>query len=199
VRARSDKRVRVFVEELAGKPQPAGGVEHKVAAFYGSYTDVAAIDKAGLAPLQSLLASIDALKTPVELSAWMGKAQGEFSTPVLLWVMPDFKDPTTNRALTWQGGLGMPDRDYYLRNDERFAATRKAYNTYIARLFALGNQPEPLVACPDRRVDPTEAQGLLHDLVIGRCRIIVAPPGHDQPDPRRCVGVGRQPLAPFGT
>ena len=42
-----------------------------------------------------------------------------------------------------QSGLGMPDRDYYLRNDERFAATRKAYATYISRLFALGNQPDP--------------------------------------------------------
>ncbi len=42
-----------------------------------------------------------------------------------------------------QSGLGMPDRDYYLRNDERFAETRKAYTTYIARLFALANQPDP--------------------------------------------------------
>jgi len=42
-----------------------------------------------------------------------------------------------------QSGLGMPDRDYYLRNDEKFAATRKAYATYISRLFALGNQPDP--------------------------------------------------------
>ena len=37
----------------------------------------------------------------------------------------------------------MPDRDYYLRNDGKFPDTRKAYNTYIARLFALGNQPDP--------------------------------------------------------
>ena len=44
-----------------------------------------------------------------------------------------------------QSGLGMPDRDYYLRNDEKFAATRKAYATYISRLFALGNQPDPQV------------------------------------------------------
>ena len=42
-----------------------------------------------------------------------------------------------------QSGLGMPDRDYYLRTDERFVATRKAYTTYIARLFALANQPDP--------------------------------------------------------
>ena len=51
--------------------------------------------------------------------------------------------PTHYAVQVSQSGLGMPDRDYYLRTDGKFADTRKAYTTYIARLFALGNQPDP--------------------------------------------------------
>jgi putative endopeptidase len=138
----SDKRVRVIVDELAAKPQKPGSVEQKVAAFYGSYTDTAGIDKAGLVPLQPLLSSIDAIKTPAELSAWMGKAQGAIDTPIGLWVMADFKDPTTNRALTWQGGLGMPDRDYYLKDDERLNKARAAYESYLTQLGTLSGDKE---------------------------------------------------------
>ncbi|MDN3922081.1 M13 family metallopeptidase [Roseateles violae] len=138
----SDKQVRAIVEELAARPQQAGSVEQKIAAFYAAYTDTAAIDKAGLAPLQPRLASIAAIKTRAELAAWLGKAQGEFSTPVLLSVQPDSKDPTTHLALTWQGGLGMPDRDYYLKDDERLAKARAAYELYLTRLAQLSGDKQ---------------------------------------------------------
>jgi len=138
----SDKHVRVIVEQLAAKPQKAGSVEQKVAAFYGSYTDTAGIDKAGLAPLRAMLASIDAIKTPADLAVWMGKAQGQLETPIQLWVMADFKDPSINSALTWQGGLGMPDRDYYLKDDERLAKARAAYEVYLTQLATLSGDKD---------------------------------------------------------
>lgn len=138
----SDKRVRAIVEELAKKQFKPGSVEQKISAFYASYTDTAAIDKAGLKPLQPMLASIDAIKTKKDLAVWLGRAQGSISTPVVLWVMADFKEPTTNRALTWQGGLGMPDRDYYLKDDERLAKARGAYEAYLTQLAALSGDKE---------------------------------------------------------
>ena len=138
----SDKRVRAIVDELTAKPQKAGSVEQKVAAFYDSYTDTAGIDKAGLAPLQAMLASIDAIRTRVELAAWLGSAQGQIGTPVKLWVEADSKDPTVNIALTWQSGLGMPDRDYYLKDDERLAKARVAYEVYLTQPASLSGDRE---------------------------------------------------------
>ncbi|MET0517620.1 MAG: M13 family metallopeptidase [Burkholderiaceae bacterium] len=133
----SDKRVRTIVDELKGKPHKAGSVEQKIADFYGSYVDTGRIDKAGLAPLHEILASIDAIKTPEELAAWLGRAQGSFNTPVQLGVDPDFKEPGIYRTLTWQGGIGMPDRDYYLKDDERMAKARAAYEVYLGQLATL--------------------------------------------------------------
>ncbi|MBT9493408.1 MAG: M13 family metallopeptidase [Paucibacter sp.] len=145
----SDQRVRAIVEALAAKPQDkvakdaTSGVEQKIAAFYGSYTNVAAIDKAGLAPAKAMLASIDAIKTPTDLARWLGNAQGSLNTPVALWVMPDFKEPGINRALTWQGGIGMPDRDYYLKDDDKLSQARKAYFGYLTTLAKLSGTKDP--------------------------------------------------------
>ena len=134
----SDQRVRAIIEELSTQPQKAGTTEQKIADFYKSYTDTAHIDQAGLAPLKPLLDSIEAIKTKKDLAAWLGKTQGAFNTPVQLGVQGDFKDPTTNALLTWQGGLGMPDRDYYLKaDDERLAKARAAYEAYLTQLAGL--------------------------------------------------------------
>jgi len=139
----SDKRVRVVVEELTKKPQAKGSVEQKIAAFYSSYTNEAAIDKAGLAPAKAMLASIDTIKTPTDLARWLGNAQGAIDTPVGLWVMPDYKAPGTNRALTWQGGLGLPDRDYYLKEDDKLIAARAVYKTFLTTLATLSGEKAP--------------------------------------------------------
>jgi putative endopeptidase len=139
----SDARVRTIVEELTAKPQKPGTVEAKIAAFYGAYLDTAAIDKAGLKPVQPLLASIDAIKTRQDLARWFGKMQGQANTPVAIWVMADFKDPGTNRALTWQSGLGMPDRDYYIKADDKLAQARAAYETHLTKLAQLSGMKQP--------------------------------------------------------
>ena len=140
----SDKRVRAIVDELATRQFPKGSVEQKVGAFYSSFLDTAAIDKAGVAPIKPMLAEIDALKTPKAMAQWMGRAQGRLETPVQLWVLGDFKEPTVNRALTWQGGLGLPDRDYYLKkDDERLAKARAAYETYLTTLARLAGLAQP--------------------------------------------------------
>ncbi|WP_374569013.1 M13 family metallopeptidase [Ideonella sp.] len=140
----SDQRARAIVEELAKQQLKPGSVEQKVGAFYATYLDTAAIDKAGLAPIKPALAEIDAIKTPKELATWLGKVQGRIETPVQLWVMADFKNPTMNQALTWQGGLGLPDRDYYLKKEEeRFVKARAAYETYLTTLATLAGLKDP--------------------------------------------------------
>ena len=140
----SDQRVRAIVDELVTQNHPAGTVQQKVGAFYAAYLDTDAIDKAGLAPMQPMLAEIDQITTPMQLAQWQGRQQGRINTPVALWVMADFKQPTLNRAITWQGGLGLPDRDYYLKPDDaRLAKARAAYETYLVTLATLAGEKGP--------------------------------------------------------
>jgi putative endopeptidase len=147
----SDQRVKAIIEELATQQFKAGSVEQKVGSFYATYVDTAAIDKAGLAPIQPVLAEIDGIKSPRDLAAWQGKVQGRLETPVQLWVMADYKNPAMNQALTWQGGLGLPDRDYYLKkDDERLAKARAAYEGYLTTLGTLAGMKDPADAA--RRV-----------------------------------------------
>ncbi len=139
----SDRRVRAIIEALTAKPQKAGTVEQKIAAFYSAFTDTKTIDRAGLKPAKAALDSIAAIRTPADLARWLGLAQGQVDTPIGLWVLPDFKDPGTNRAVTWQGGLGMPDRDYYLKDDDRLASARAAYGVYLTKLATLAGERQP--------------------------------------------------------
>lgn len=139
-----DQRVRSIVEELSAKQQPAGSIERKIGSYYAAYLDTARIEKAGLAPLRPLLAEIDAIGNRRQLAQWMGRVQGRIETPLWLWGgFADFKDPTLNRVMMWQGGLGLPSRDYYLTPDGPMATVRSAYQDYLAKLAALAGQPRP--------------------------------------------------------
>src|SRR5262249_49823057 len=135
MRDRSDARVRAIVEDLAKAKHADGSIDQKIGDFYAAYLDEAAIDKAGLAQLQSWLAMIDAAKPGTALARQMGRLQGIVDTPLALAVWADPKSPGTYQALVWQDGLGLPDRDYYLQDDPRFVAARAAYLTYLETLF----------------------------------------------------------------
>jgi putative endopeptidase len=133
----SDERVRTLVEALAAKPQAAGSNGQKVADYYRSYIDVAAIDKAGLAPIVPALKEIDACADANALLGLMGRLQGRANTPMGVSVLPDFDNPKIYAAMYGQAGLGMGDRDFYLKTDEAFAKKREAYVAYLGKLFAL--------------------------------------------------------------
>ena len=140
----SDQRVRAIVESLARSQQPAGGVEQKIGAYFGGYMDTAAIDRAGLAPIQPLLASIAALQSREQVAAWLGEHAGSINGPVPLGIEVDFKQPTVNRLITWQGGLGLPDRDYYLgKDDPSLAKARGAYRVYLEALARQAGLADP--------------------------------------------------------
>ncbi|MET0382182.1 MAG: M13 family metallopeptidase [Burkholderiaceae bacterium] len=134
----SDARVKGIVEKLAGTPQAPGSIEAKIGDFYASYLDTEAIDKAGLAPLRPYLDRIDAVKSRHDLIALMGRWQGVVDQPIDLGVQPDPRNPSIYSAQASQGGLGLPDRDYYLKDGARFAAARAAYLRYVTALLAQG-------------------------------------------------------------
>ena len=132
----SNERVKAIIEGLAAKPQAGGSNNAKVGDFYSSYMDTAAIDAAGMRPLWPYLAQIDAVKTRADLVRLLGQWVAFVDLPMGLGVGPDAKDPTIYSASASQGGLGLGDRDYYLKKDERFAKARKAYVEYMRKLLA---------------------------------------------------------------
>ena len=141
----SNERVKAIIEGLAAKQQPPGTVNAKIGDFYASYMDTAAIDAAGLRPLWPYLAQIDAVKNRKELMALMGQWASFVDLPVGLAVVTDAKDPKIYSAAAGQGGLGLNDRDYYLKKDERFAKARKAYVDYMRRLLAIQGSKNSII------------------------------------------------------
>ena len=130
----SNERVKAIIEGLAARPQ-AGGIGAKVGDYYASFMDTAAIDRTGMRALWPYLAQIDAVKTRKDLVALMGRWVPFVDLPLGLGVGPDARDPTIYSAGAAQGGLGLGDRDYYLKKDARFAKARAAYLEYMRVLL----------------------------------------------------------------
>ncbi|MFG6467800.1 M13 family metallopeptidase [Roseateles sp. BYS87W] len=140
----SDERVRRIVESLAATQRDTDTVEGKIGAYYASHLNTAAIDKAGLAPIRPMLDSIAALQTREQLAPWLGRHVGVVDLPWALSVDPDFKQPGTNRLSLSQSGLGLPDRDYYLKTDDaEMARARDAYRRYLAVLARAAGLRQP--------------------------------------------------------
>ena len=147
LRESSDKRVREIAEGLGATHPAAGSNAQKVDDYYHAFLDEAAIDKAGLAPIEASLKDVDSVKDAGMLVGLMGHWQGVVATPLQVDANPDADDPSVYIADFRQGGLGLPDRDYYLKDGERFTKPRAAYATYLATLFTLsGDSPADAAA-----------------------------------------------------
>ncbi|MDQ2931701.1 MAG: M13 family metallopeptidase [Gemmatimonadota bacterium] len=131
-------------EEASTTNAPAGSPQRKVGDLYASYMDSARVEKLGTAPLAPELKRIAALKTTSQLPATFAHfAHLGISGPIGVFVSADAKHSTENIVQLSQSGLGMPDRDYYLKQDPKMAATRAAYVAYIAQMLTLAKQPDP--------------------------------------------------------
>ena len=143
LRDMSDARMRAIVEELAKGKQRPGSNEAKIGAYYASFVDTAAIDRAGFKPVQPHLKAVDGLKSVADLARWIGQAQGQVATPFGLYVDADAKKPRENRLTVYQAGLGLPDRDYYLlKDDARMGEARKAYLGYLQQLAGFAGEKD---------------------------------------------------------
>lgn len=118
--------------------------DSKVGMLYHSFMNEAAIDAAGAAPLRAPLAEVAAITTPAELAAYFARANRiGVGVPIGIGIGQDIKNNTQYVPQIAQAGLGMPDRDYYLKDDPKFAETRAKYLTYIETVMRLAGQPDP--------------------------------------------------------
>ena len=141
---RSREAMRTILEDAAKSSAPAGSEERKVGDFYASFLDSARVESLGVSPLKAELAQIAAVTSAAALAPEFARlARLGVARPFNVGVGPDQKKSAVNIVQVGQSGLGLPDRDYYLMQDERMKTVRQAYQDYLARLFTLAELPDP--------------------------------------------------------
>jgi len=144
----SDKRTSSLIEEMSKSKAAAGSDQRKVADLYNSFMNEAAIEKAGLAPLKPHLDAIAAIKDKKALAHALGETlradvdalnNTNFHTANLfgLWVAPGFNDPDHYAPYLLQGGLGLPDREYYLSDSKHLSEVREKYVVHVGTMLRL--------------------------------------------------------------
>lgn len=150
LRLLSQERTRAILEEAANDANASGNAR-KFGDFYASLMDEAAIERAGLEPLQADFAAIAAIQTRQQLSdAIAANVRNLGPTPFNLGISQDLRDPAKMTASLGQGGLGMPNRDYYL--EARHAPQKAAYQAHIARMLVLAGVKEDVAAADAARI-----------------------------------------------
>jgi len=141
-------------ELIQGAVDAKPGTEaRKIGDYYTAYMDEAAIEKLGLTPLHARLARIAAVKDKKGLATEFGRElradvdalnSTNFYTDHLfgLWVEQDLNNPSRYAPYLLQGGLGMPDRDYYLSSSQKMEAIRKAYRAHIVKVLTLAGHKD---------------------------------------------------------
>jgi len=133
-------RLRAIAEEDAGKAAslPKGSPAQLTGDFYAACTDEPGINAVGLKPLQSTLRGIEGVHDARSLSAQIARMQQiDLAAPLFLAAKQDLHDTAHMIAEVDVGGLGMPDRDYYLRDEPRFKDAREKYLAYVHRMIVL--------------------------------------------------------------
>ncbi|WP_413624308.1 M13 family metallopeptidase [Luteibacter sp. Lutesp34] len=150
---KAEKRNAELIK-AAGEGNPAAGSnERLIADYYKAYMGEAAIEKAGLEPLKPALAKIDAIKDKVGLSTALGAQLRADVDPINatnldtehllgLFVAQGLEDPSRNVPYLLQGGLGMPNRDYYLKNDKDMVEARTKYQAYVQAILTEAGTPD---------------------------------------------------------
>jgi predicted metalloendopeptidase len=138
---KSQEDVHAILLEAAAAGEQATPGMRRLGAMYASFMNEQLVEQRGIAPLAPVLAEISGIDGPAALARFFGRAQGlGISVPIGIYVFPDARNSTHNIAYLTQDGLGLPNRDYYLREDAEYIEFRRKYVEYLAKLFALAGQ-----------------------------------------------------------
>ena len=138
---RNKANLHLILDRVAAKTTGATVVEKIVGDFYSSGMDEAAINAAGIKPLEATLARIGQLATPADVQAEIARLHRRMiRVGFVMESEPDPKNSSMVIAGFGQGGLGLPDRDYYFRDDEKSKKLREEYVAHIARIFGLAGE-----------------------------------------------------------
>lgn len=153
VRLVAEKRLADLVNSIAGS-NPAGGTDDaRIANYYAAYTNTNAIEQRGTAPLKPMLDRIGAIRDKQQLAQAIGSTvradvdtlnNTDLQTENLfgIFVTQALIEPTKTVPYLIQGGIGLPDRQYYLSPDPQMAKIRAAYTPYVAKILGLAGVPD---------------------------------------------------------
>ncbi len=136
-------QVQKLVTEIATNKQEAGSIALKIADFYNTGMDTAKIEADGLAPLQPLFDQINTIQNKADVMKVVGDLHTKGIRPMYsIFSDADQKNSELVVAYLYQGGLGMPDRDYYMKDDERSKSVQEAYKIHLQKIFSLAGDNE---------------------------------------------------------
>ncbi|RST30557.1 M13 family peptidase [Sphingomonas ginkgonis] len=148
----AEKRGAELIQGLAKANPAAGSNEARIANFYNAYLDTNAIEQKGVAPLKTDIDRIEAIADKGALAQAIGGTLRADADPINntnfhtenlfgIFVTQAFEDPSKSVPYVMQGGIGLPDRDYYLSSDGNMAKIRSAYAPYVAKIMTLSGLP----------------------------------------------------------
>ncbi|GAB3289069.1 M13 family metallopeptidase [Pseudidiomarina andamanensis] len=138
LRERNQERLRSLIETAAAKDAEAGSNAQKIGDFFNSYMDVEKLNSLGYTPIAADLQAIAQVETHADVVERFAElAKIGVSGPFGFYVYGDKKNPDYNALYMGQSGLSLPDRDYYLKDEEKFVEIRNAYKAYIKDVLAL--------------------------------------------------------------
>lgn len=138
---KSENDVKTIIDGFAANPPAPGTNVAKAADFYASWMDEATIEARGIEPLKPHLDAINAIADKASLLKLIAKPG--YASPFGVGIEADVADPTRYAVWGAQGGLGMPDRDYYLEKGEKYDGYRAAYKAYVTKIFELIGDATP--------------------------------------------------------
>ena len=138
LRDKSDEDVKAIIEEASATENEEGSDQQRVGDLYLSFQDFETRNAKGISPLDPYLVQIDGLTSKDEVFAFFGvAARLGFNAPVGLFAYADAKNPGINAMYLSQGGIGLPEREYYFKDDEKSEALREQYKQLIADIHAM--------------------------------------------------------------
>lgn len=140
---KSKNNLKSIFDGLSKTKAKPGSIEQKVADFFASGMDSIAIEKLGYEPVKPYLKQIDAIKNIKEVMAFIAASQTEQNGILFnIQIGADEKNSSMNIPSFYQGGLGLPERDYYFKEDDATKKVVAAYKTFIKKMFTLTGSDE---------------------------------------------------------
>ncbi|MBL8548773.1 MAG: M13 family metallopeptidase [Hyphomonadaceae bacterium] len=138
--AKAEQDVKAIVEEVAASGGAAGTNAQKIADYYNAFLNQDEITAKGLAAASQELQQIEAIRTHADVVAFVSRPDIPTNFPIAWGIGLDDKDPDKYAVFITHSGLGLPDREYYRRNDEQFVTIRREYEAHIARMLTIAGQ-----------------------------------------------------------